>query len=106
MEVHDVVKVDDDTSEEGAEVDLNLRTGVEPIHDTKGSGSESLPVFEDYLGDSFEKVGEINLDEEPQTPIEPVPSVPTDETLTRGEQEKGGLRPLLGAQICLGFANC
>ena len=33
-----------------------------------GIGSESLPVFEDYPGDTFEKVGEIDLDEGPQAP--------------------------------------
>ena len=40
-------------------------------------------MFEDYSGDAFEKVGEIDLGEELQTPSEPVPSIPIDETLTR-----------------------
>ena len=65
MEVHDIVEVEDDTSEEGVKIDLNLETRAEPIHDFGGSGFESLPVFEDYPGDSFEKVREIDLDEEP-----------------------------------------
>jgi len=65
MEVCDVVEVEDDTSEEGVKIDLNLGTGAEPVHDFGGIGSESLPVFEDYSGDTFEKVGEIDLDEGP-----------------------------------------
>ena len=51
-EVHDVVDVGDDTSEEG-KIDLDLGTGDVPIHEIGGSGS----VFEDYSGVSFEKVG-------------------------------------------------
>jgi len=46
-------------------------------------------VFEDYLGDIFEKVSEVDLDEGPQIPSEPVPHISSNETLTRGEQEKG-----------------
>jgi len=89
-EVHDVVDV-----EEG-KIDLNLGTGAEPIHEFKGSGSESLLVFEDYPGDSFEKVGKIDLDEEPQTPTELIPSIPTDETLTREETRKRRVKTLVG----------
>jgi len=48
------------------------------------------------LGDSFEKVGEINLEEDPQTPTEPVPSVPSDETLTSAELRKKRLKTLAG----------
>jgi len=55
--VHDVVEVGDDTSEEG-KIDLDLGTGDAPVHENGGSGS----VFEDYPGDSFEKVGKINLE--------------------------------------------
>jgi len=66
-----VVEVGDDTSEEG-KIKLDLGTGDVPVHEIGGDG----PVFEDYLGDSFEKVGEINLKEDPQTPSEPVPPSP------------------------------
>ena len=59
-----------------------------------GIGSESLPVFEDYPGDTFEKVGEIDLDEGPQAPSEPVPSVPTNETLTREGTRKRAIKTL------------
>jgi len=62
VKVCDVVEVGDDTSEEGVKIDLNLGTGDEPILDFQ---VESLPVFEDYPGDTFEKVGEIDLNEEP-----------------------------------------
>jgi len=59
-----------------------LGIGPEPVRDFGEVSSESLPVFEDYPGDTFEKVGEIDLDERPQTPSEPVPPVRTGETLT------------------------
>jgi len=49
--VHDVVEVRDDTSEEG-KIDLDLGIGDAPVHEIRGSDS----VFEDYPGDSFEKV--------------------------------------------------
>ena len=61
-DVHDVVEVGDDTSEEG-KIDLDIGTGDALVHEIGGSGS----IFEDYPGDSFEKVGEIDLEEEPQT---------------------------------------
>ena len=84
VEVCEVVEVEDDVSEEGLgpKIDLDLGTGNEPVLDFGDVSSESLPVFEDYQGDTFEKVGEIDLDEGPQTPSEPVPPVPTGETLT------------------------
>jgi len=94
-EVHDVVDVEDDTSEEG-KIDLNLRTGAEPVHEFEGSGSESLLVFEDYPGDSFKKVGEIDLEEGLQTSTKPVPSIPTDETLTRERTRKRRVKTLAG----------
>jgi len=91
-EVHDVVEVGDDTAEEG-KIDLNLRTGDAPVHEIGGSGF----VFEDYSGDSFEKVGEIDLEEEAQTPSEPVPSIPTDETLTREGPRKKRVKTFTGS---------
>jgi len=94
-EVHDVVDVGDDAFEEG-KIDLNLGTGAEHVHEFGGSGSESLPVFEDYPGDMFEKVGEINLDEGSQTPTKPVPAIPTDDTLTREGTQKRRVKTLAG----------
>jgi len=85
------VDVGDDSSEEG-KMELNLGTGAEPVNEIGGSGS----VFEDYPGDSFEKVGEIDLEEGPQTPTEPVPSISSDETLTREGQQKKRVKTLTG----------
>ena len=81
MEVVEVVEVEDDAPEEGVgpKINLDLGTGSGPARDF----GESLPLFEDYPGDTLEKVGEVDLDEGPQTPSEPVPSIPTDGTLTR-----------------------
>ena len=76
-EVHKVVDIGDETSEEG-KIDLELVTEDMPVHGVGGGDS----ILEEYLGDSFEKVGEINLEEDLQTPSEPVLSVPSDETLT------------------------
>ena len=85
VEVCDVAEVTDDTSEEGVgkKIDLNLGIGAEPVHDFRDVGSESLLAFGDYPSDTFETVGKIDLDEGPQTPSEHVPSIPTNETLTR-----------------------
>jgi len=92
VEVHDVVEVEDDPSEEGI-MDLNLGAGDEPVLDF---GVESLPVVEDYLGDTFEKVDEIDLEEEPQTTNEPVPAISSDETLAREGTRKRRVKTLAG----------
>ena len=56
------MNVGDDTSEEG-KGDLETGDGV-PVH---GIGGGDF-ILKDYRGDSFEKVKEIELKEEPQTP--------------------------------------
>jgi len=106
VEVCEVVEVEDDVSEEGfgLKINLDLGTGSEPVCDFRKVSSETLPVFEDYTGDTFEKVSKIDLDEGPQTPNEPVLPVPTGETLTGG-QGKRESKPLQGALICPLFAN-
>ena len=83
-EVCEVVEVEDDVSEDDPvpKINLDLGTGSEPVLDFKDNSSESLPVFEDYRGDTFEKVGEIDIDEGLQTPSELVPLAPIGETLT------------------------
>ena len=70
VEVCEVVEVEDDVSEEDfvPKIDLDLGIGFEPVRAFGEVSFESLPVFEDYPGDTFEKVGEIDLDEGPQTP--------------------------------------
>ena len=64
-EVCDVVEVEDDVSEEDLvpKIDLDFETGSEPVLDFGDVSSDSLPVFEDYSGDTFEKVGGIHIDE-------------------------------------------
>jgi len=89
-EVHEVVEIED-TSEEG-KTDLEMRTGDMPIHRVEGGDS----FLEDYSGDSFEKVGEINLEETPQTPSELVLSIPLDETPTTVEPKKKRIKTLAG----------
>jgi len=89
--MHDVVEVGDDTSEDG-KIELDLGIGDVPVHEI-GSGG---PVFEDYPGNSFEKVGEFNLEEDPKTPSEPIPSISSVETLTRDEARKKRVKTLVG----------
>ena len=62
------------------------------VHEIGGGGS----IFEDYPGDSFENAGEINLEEDPQTPAEPIPSVSSIETLTSDEPRKKRVKTLVG----------
>ena len=85
------MEVGEDTSEEG-KIELDLGTGDVPVHEIGGGGS----IFEDYAGDSFDKAGEINLEEDPRTPAEPVPSVFSMETLTSDEHRKKRVKTLAG----------
>jgi len=55
-----------------------------PVHEIGGGDS----ILEDYPEDSFEKMDEINPEEDPQTPFKPVLSIPSDETLTSAEPRK------------------
>jgi len=63
--VCEVLEVEDDVSKEDLvpKIDLDLGTGPELVLDFGDVSSESLPVFENYPSDTFEKVGEINIDE-------------------------------------------
>jgi len=90
-EVHEVVKIGDETSEEG-KIELDLGTGDMPVHGVGGGDS----IFEDYPGDSFEKVGQINLEDDPQTPAEPIPFVSSNDTLTSAEPRKKRVKTLAG----------
>ena len=90
-EVHEVVEIGDETSEE-EKIDLELGTGHMPVHGVGGGDS----ILEDYPGYSFENVGEINLEEDPQTPSEPVLSVPSDETLTSAEPRRKRVKTFAG----------
>ena len=55
-----VVEISDEPSVEGKAVE-EVRTGESPVHGMEAGDS----CFEDYPGDDFEKVGEINLKETP-----------------------------------------
>jgi len=94
LEVCEVVEVEGDTSKEGfgPKIDLDLGTGSELVRDF----GESLPIFENYPRDTFEKVGKIDLDEGPQTPSEPVPPLPTDDILTTEGTRKKRIKTLAG----------
>ena len=77
-------------------INLDLGTGSEPVLDFGYVSFESLPVFEDYPGDTFEKVGEIEIDEGLKTPSEPIPNAPTTETLTREGMRKKRIKTTAG----------
>jgi len=79
----------EDTSEEG-KIELDMGTGDVPVHEIAGGG----PIFEDYPGDSFEKVGEFDVEEDPKIPSEPVPSISSAKTLTRDEPRKKRVKTL------------
>jgi len=70
-------------SEEGSEVlhkdswaFVLAETGPTPVSDPRKSQTEPKPVFEDRLDDFSENVADIDLDEEPETPIEIVQTKP------------------------------
>ena len=78
VEIHEEIEVKDDQGEGfGPQIKLDLGTGSDPIRDF---GEELFHEIEDHPGESFEKVGDIDLTEKDQTPTEPVPSTPTLET--------------------------
>jgi len=89
--VHAVEVIEEETSDKG-KFNVEMGTGDTPVHRVGGGDS----IHEDYLGDSFEKVGEINLEEDPKTPSEPVISVPSDETPTTAEPRKRRVKTLAG----------
>jgi len=90
-EVPEVVEIGDETSEEG-KIDLELGIGHMPVHGVRGGDS----ILKDYPGDSFEKVGEINLELDPQTPSEPILSIPSDETLTSAKPRRKRVKTFAG----------
>ena len=97
-EVCKVVEDEDDVSKEDlvTKIDLDLGIGSKPVLNLGDVSSESLPVFEDYPGDIFEKVGEIDIDEGIQTPSESVPLALTGETLTGEGMRKKRIKTTAG----------
>ena len=69
-----------------------MGTGDSPVHRV-GEGDS---FFGDYPGDDFEKVGEINLEETPQTPSELVLSVLSKETPSSVELRRKRIKTLAG----------
>ena len=69
---------------------MEMGTGDSPVSRFEGSDSH----FEDYPGDAFGKVGEIDLEETPRTPSEPVLTVPSGETPTTGEPRRKRIKTL------------
>jgi len=86
-----VVEILDEPSEEGKAVE-ELRTGASPIHEKEAGDS----CFEDYPGDTFEKVGEITPEETPQSPSDPVPAIPSEETPSNAEPRRKRIKTLAG----------
>jgi len=94
VEVHDEIEIDDDRAEGiGPQIELDLGTGFDHVRDF---GDELFSEIEDHLGESFEKMGEIDLNEGEQTPTEPVPSIPTTGTLIREEPRKKRIKTTAG----------
>jgi len=89
--VHEVVEVGEETSEEG-KIEMDLGTRDMLVHEVRGGDS----ILEDYSGDLFEKAGETNLKEDPQTPTEHVLSVSSLETLTSDVPRKKRVKTLAG----------
>ena len=61
MKIHGEVEIKDDLPKDiGPQIELELGTGSNLVREF---GNESLPICEDYPGNSFEKVGEMDWDE-------------------------------------------
>jgi len=95
-EEHAVEVIGVETSEEKPNEEMG--TGDSPILRV-GEGDS---FFGDYPGDDFEKVGEINLEETPQTPSEPVLSVPSEETPSSAKPRRKRIKTLAGRRSTLG----
>jgi len=94
VKIYEEIEVDDDQGEGiGPQIELNLGTGSDPVRDFE---DELFLEIEEYQGDVFEKVGEINLSEGEQTPIEPISSTPPTETLTREQPKKKRIKTTAG----------
>ena len=89
--IHEILEIGEETLEEG-KIELDLGTGDVHVHGVGGGD----PILEDYPRDSFEKVGEVNLEEDPQTPTEPVLLIPSEETLTNAEPRRKRVKTLAG----------
>jgi len=80
------------TGDKAVHEDVEMGAGETPVHRVEGGDS----FFGDYPGDDFEKVGEINLEETPQTPSEPFLSIPSEETPSSAEPRRKRMKTLAG----------
>jgi len=63
-----------------------------PVHDL---GVRDSP-FEDFPGDDFEKVGQFIPEKTPQTPADPAPAIPSEETPSSAEPRRKRLKTPAG----------
>ena len=90
-EVPTMVEILDEPSEEGKAV-KELRTWASPVHGMEAGDS----CFEDYSGDTFEKVGETTPEETPQSPSDPGPAIPSEETPSSAKPRRKRIKTLAG----------
>jgi len=92
MEVEEVVRTGDapvrEAEEEPVPASVSMGTGEMPVRDV----AECDLFFEDYPKDEFEKVGEYTPEEVSQTPLNPAPEQPTDQTPSSTESRKRRLK--------------
>jgi len=94
VEIHEEIEVEDEQCEVfGPQIELDLGTGLDPVRDF---GEEMIHEIADHPGDTFEKVGDIELTEEVQTPTELVSSTPSTENLTGEEPRKKRVKTIAG----------
>ena len=70
--------------------DVEMGTGVVPVHDM-GVGDSH---FEDYPGDDFEKVGEFTSEETSQSSSAPAPEILAEETPASSEPRRKRFKTL------------
>jgi len=82
-----------------------FETGAEPVSDVDKAEPEPSPVFEDFLGTSFDnlvRVIDIDVDEEPQTPIKIIQTKPIQIPQSGEGQRQRHFKTLRDKQIsCL-----
>ena len=106
-----LVDVEMETGAEPVLETVEIRTGAKPVHEDVEMGTGETPVlraegddsfFEDYSGDDFEKVGEINLEETPLSLFSLSPRRKPHLALNQGGRGSG---PWLGGWIYPGSGS-
>jgi len=84
---------------------MDMRTGDVPVLTDVEMGIGDMLVhememgdshFEDYPRENFKKVGDFTHEETPQTPAEPVPAIPSEETPSSTEPRRKRIKMLAG----------